>query len=187
MSGYSYKVETKGIRLMLSTGEERYICYSEITKFCNRFNDTQSFKTGTYHDQFNKSYLLPIAKAFEITEISFNLPEEVCDPENFIEGAVRNISVNAYERNPQARISCINHYGAKCIICSFDFGATFGDFAESFIHVHHIYPLSDIKSEYNVDPILDLRPVCPNCHAVIHMRGVCLSLDEVKTLINSKK
>jgi len=36
-----------------------------------------------------------------------------------------------------------------------------------------------------VDPVKDLRPVCPNCHAVIHLRGGCLSIEEVQELINN--
>jgi hypothetical protein len=31
-----------------------------------------------------------------------------------------------------------------------------------------------------VDPVADLRPVCPNCHAVIHLGGACRSIDEVR-------
>ncbi len=34
---------------------------------------------------------------------------------------------------------------------------------EGFIHVHHLKPLSEVGYEYRVDPIRDLRPVCPNC------------------------
>ncbi|MDC9497701.1 MULTISPECIES: HNH endonuclease [unclassified Pseudoalteromonas] len=39
------------------------------------------------------------------------------------------------------------------------------------MHVHHIVPISDIGDEYQVDPIRDLRPVCPNCHAMLHRKG----------------
>jgi len=36
--------------------------------------------------------------------------------------------------------------------------------------VHHLVPISKIGKKYRVDPIKDLRPVCPNCHAVIHLK-----------------
>ena len=39
------------------------------------------------------------------------IPEEVIEPEFFLEGAVREIKVNAYERNAQAREACILHHG----------------------------------------------------------------------------
>ena len=37
------------------------------------------------------------------------------------EGASKTVRVNVYERNPIARKICINHYGANCIVCGFDF------------------------------------------------------------------
>ncbi|MDD4455541.1 MAG: hypothetical protein PHI67_09575, partial [Candidatus Methanomethylophilaceae archaeon] len=46
-----------------------------------------------------------------------HLPEEVVSPEQYIEGTSRRISVNAYERNTNARAKCIDHYGYKCSVC----------------------------------------------------------------------
>ena len=48
-----------------------------------------------------------------------------------------------------------------------------------FTHVHHLSPLSIVGADNQVDPIDDLRPVCPNCHAVLHRREPPYSLDEV--------
>jgi predicted HNH restriction endonuclease len=93
------------------------------------------------------------------------------------------VTVNAYERNPEARRQCIAAYGAACCICGFLFGAVYGPEAEGYIHVHHLRPLSDIGGEYVVDPVEDLRPVCANCHAVLHLGGRCRSIDEVRQLL----
>ena len=98
-------------------------------------------------------------------------PDEVLATEPHLEGAVRQVFVNAYERNSAAREKCIEHFGVGCQVCSIDFGELYGDFAAGFIHVHHIRPISSIGREYQVDPIADLIPVCPNCHAMLH-RGV---------------
>jgi len=111
------------------------------------------------------------------------LPEEINPSEVFVEGAARKITVNAYERNAEARSRCIACHGFKCFICSFDFGVSYGELLEGFIHVHHLRPLSEIDGEYEVDPIEDLRPVCPNCHAVIHRRKPPFSIDEVKAML----
>ena len=88
--------------------------------------------------------------------------------ERFSEGQVTQILANAYERNPQVRAACIAHYGARCYVCNIDFGERYDPKLKGFIHVHHLYPLSSIGQGYEVDPVADLRPVCPNCHAVIH-------------------
>lgn len=51
-----------------------------------------------------------------------------------------------------------------------------------FIHVHHINQISDIGKEYEVDPIKDLIPVCPNCHAMIHSKRPAFTIEEIKEI-----
>lgn len=112
-------------------------------------------------------------------------PEEVDDSTPLFEGAVRQVRVNAYERNPEARKRCIEHYGACCCVCGFNFGQVYGEVVEGFIHVHHLLALSAIGREYVVDPIKDLRPVCPNCHAVLHRRNPAYSIEEIRAFLRA--
>lgn len=118
-----------------------------------------------------------------VEPVLHTLPEEVPNAENLLEGAVCRVSINAYERNPAARQRCIAHYGTTCVVCGFDFGKRYGQVAHGFIHVHHVVPLSEVRAEYTVDPVRDLRPVCANCHAVIHLHGGCRTIDEMKELL----
>lgn len=115
------------------------------------------------------------------------LPEEIPDPQRYIEGACQRVWVNSYERDGEARQRCIDHYGAACFICGFDFGAAYGDTAAGFIHVHHLRPLASVGREYEVNPVKDMCPVCPNCHAVIHIGGGCRHIDEVKRLVVERR
>ena len=108
------------------------------------------------------------------------IPEEITHPEQYTEGASKTVSVNVYERNPDARAKCIDHYGYKCAVCSFDFKDVYGSIGEKFIHVHHKVPLSEIKQEYVLNPIKDLIPVCPNCHAIIHRTRPALTIEQLK-------
>jgi 5-methylcytosine-specific restriction protein A len=110
-------------------------------------------------------------------------PEEIPASVHF-EGAARKIRVNAYERNPLARKLCLEVYGCSCVVCGFNFEKTFGQFAAGYIHVHHLVPLSKIEQSYEIAPVRDLRPVCPNCHAAIHMGGIVRSIEEIKELLN---
>jgi hypothetical protein len=120
-------------------------------------------------------------------KVPINLfPDELVEEKVFLEGAKKQVTVNAYERDPRARERCIEHYGARCFICDLSFGEVYGEIAEGFIHVHHIRPLSEIGSEYTVDPIKDLRPVCPNCHAVLHLNKPAFSIQEVIEFIRQK-
>jgi predicted HNH restriction endonuclease len=112
-------------------------------------------------------------------------PDEVeANLEKLPEGAVYERLVNGYERNPLARQLCIKKYGTNCYVCGFSFGAIYGEVVDGFIHVHHLIQLSEVGEEYQVDPIADLRPVCPNCHAVIHhRRDVPYSIEQVRSFL----
>ena len=106
-------------------------------------------------------------------------PDEIEDNDLF-EGTKKQITVNAYERSSQARQECINEYGYKCVICNFDFENIYGEIGHNFIHVHHIKPLSEIDAKYKINPIEDLRPVCPNCHAMLHKRKPAYGIEEIQ-------
>ena len=124
----------------------------------------------------------PVTHAEEksVRSVVVELPGEIGFAGGFVEGATRRVVVNAYERNPKARSTCIAFYRPICAVCDCNFGAIYGSVAEGFIHVHHLKPLSEVGEAYAVDPINDLRPVCPNCHAVIHLGGECRTIDEVR-------
>lgn len=117
------------------------------------------------------------------------IPEEIEKSEslNIFEGAKKTIQVNAYERNPVARRICIEKYSSKCSVCNFNFNKVYGEeIAENFIHVHHLKPLHEIGEKYKVNPIEDLRPVCPNCHAMIHKKNPPYSIEEIKEFIENQ-
>ena len=116
-----------------------------------------------------------------------SFPGEVDSQEQHTEGAVTKILVNRYERDAKARAKAISYYGRTCQVCSFDFALSFGEIGSGFIHVHHIIPLSDVQSKYTVDPIKDLRPVCPNCHAMLHRRTPPYDIKELRLILRSAR
>lgn len=126
----------------------------------------------------------------EITSYSLALnsfQDELIEDKNttYTEGSIKQITVNAYERNPKARQVCLNHHGYTCQCCGFNFEKTYGSLGKDFIHVHHIIPLSEIKEEYILDPITDLIPVCANCHAMLHRKNPPLSSNELKQILGN--
>jgi len=104
-------------------------------------------------------------------------------PSGYTEGKEKTVTSTRYERDEKARASCIAYYGARCCICGFDFEETYGPAGKGYIHVHHEVPVAEREGTYQVDPIKDLKPVCPNCHAIIHLGDQLLSVDEVRDLI----
>lgn len=104
-----------------------------------------------------------------------------------LEGIKRSVIVNTYERNPKARECCIKHWKSICSVCNFDFELVYGEIGAGFIHVYHLVPMANIGESYQIDPINDLRPVCPNCHSMLHTSNPPLSIEELKKIINSCK
>jgi len=102
--------------------------------------------------------------------------------ETFREGKSKDITQTRYERNPEARKRCLTQYSHSCRVCNFNFEEFFGEVGKGFIHVHHIHQISEIGKEYKVDPIKDLVPVCPNCHAMIHSKRPAFTIEEIKEI-----
>jgi len=101
------------------------------------------------------------------------------------EGMPSKITINSYDRSPLARQQCVEHYGTDCEVCGFAFEKKYGELGKGFIHVHHLNQLADICAEYEIDPINDLRPVCANCHAMLHKKRPAYSIEEIKTRIRT--
>lgn len=98
----------------------------------------------------------------------------------FAEGKSKNITYKSYDRSPAARQACIEHYGYSCSVCSFNFEKNYGKFGAKYIEVHHLKQIADMGDEYMINPITDLRPVCANCHRMLHKTRPPLSIEELK-------
>lgn len=133
----------------------------------------------SYADEVKIPYIPISICSKKVAKIAEELLEEEID--KLPEGAKKQITVNAYERNPKARKKCIQNYGFKCSVCEFDFEEVYGEIGKEYIHVHHLKSLSEISEEYEVDPINDLRPVCPNCHSMLHKANY--SIEQLKAVL----
>ena len=92
------------------------------------------------------------------------------EQDQMIEGG-KSIVVNTkYERNPLNRLICLRANGYSCKICGINFKKIYGEIGHDFIHVHHIDPVSKHSEKYLMNPVTDLVPVCPNCHAMLHRK-----------------
>lgn len=89
--------------------------------------------------------------------------------------------VNEAKRIPALRAKCLAIRGTTCFVCGFNSGERYG--VPGIIEVHHLRPLSD-GIERETDPAKDLVPVCPNCHALIHSKDPCYTVEEARALVS---
>jgi hypothetical protein len=150
-------------------------CYQQINDVLNRLKAVLGI------DLWTLDALWWRAKSLNL------IPEEILAPERFKEGAIRQIAVNAYERSEKAREKCIDHYGYECAVCEHILADFYGKVAKEVIHVHHLKDLATVGEEYEVDPIKHLRPVCPNCHAVLHTETPAMSISKLRKILDKFK
>lgn len=142
----------------------------------------KNFETTIYEKRLliEKPLYYAVALNAETRESDTAWPE-------YLEGAQRETVQTVTERNPEARRACLKEFGYACSICGFDFLATYGEIGKGYIHVHHLSLVSGPKKRHTVNPIRDLRPVCPNCHAMIHKRMPHFEIDELKQIIRQTR
>ena len=99
------------------------------------------------------------------------------------EGTVRKTLTTKYERSPINRALCLAAKGYSCSVCGMNFQQTYGELGREFIHVHHAVPVSRMGENYKVDPLKELFPVCPNCHAMLHRTDPPMPIEELRALL----
>jgi 5-methylcytosine-specific restriction protein A len=100
------------------------------------------------------------------------------------EGGTTERTTTVRKRSLTAKQRCLEHYGHKCYVCNVDYGKKYGGRGAACIHVHHLVPISSKPGEHEIDPIEDLRPVCWNCHVLLH-RDHDLSMDSLRAIVLS--
>ena len=88
-----------------------------------------------------------------------------------------------YERNHINRELCLASKGYRCSVCGIDMEKVYGAIGKNFIEVHHSIPVSDYGQERLINPLAELFPVCPNCHAMLHRRRPPYSIVELKQIM----
>jgi|LakMenE18May11ns_1017448.scaffolds.fasta_scaffold9959289_13 5-methylcytosine-specific restriction protein A len=98
----------------------------------------------------------------------------------YAEGRRRTVPTSRLERSASARRACIQAQGCRCLVCDVDFGERYGDMGRGYIHVHHQELLAGPRGERHTNPLDDLVPVCPNCHAMLHHENPPLTVAELR-------
>lgn len=145
------------------------------------------------HSNFNNCDNEKIIKAISKT-INTNKKVVVYNENDIItEGEIFNKKNKSRTRSSKLRQAAIKHYTdsngvIKCAVCDFDFGKVYHEHGKGFIEMHHEHPIfkspEDGEKKFIKNAIKDIKPVCANCHRMIHRdRKNPLSIEELKKII----
>lgn len=171
---------------------ENFKLFNEAVSFKNQFGYLENKANQFSGNYFRGNGVREITKQ-EYDDILTNasvLDQTLNDPtadynithtSNISEGKKITFYSTKYERSKQNRDLALKIHGYNCCICDINFKEQYGDIGEGFIHIHHVKPLFSLEEEVVIDPLNDLVPVCPNCHAMIHRKkGQIISIEEMR-------
>jgi hypothetical protein len=175
------ELDIEAVRLRLTAAQARI---GQVPDASKGGNSSKRIRLQLYVPGFDAGEADRLAARLAASEPDnlsiYRSPEEPQIGQTFPEGAVTRVEVNRFERDPRVRRACLAHYGYRCTVCDLDFEERYGSLGRGFIHVHHLLDLSSVGPDYKVDPIDDLRPVCPNCHAMLHKLRPAVALEELR-------
>jgi len=112
------------------------------------------------------------------------------------EGRKRTVSTTAYERSSAVRQAAIEHYRNEdgqidCSVCGFNFYDRYGERGRDFIEIHHEKPLFETegveRAQFLESAVQAVKPVCSNCHRMIHRkRDHTISVEELQGIIEGR-
>lgn len=101
----------------------------------------------------------------------------------FDEGFKKTIVKEITTRSKKVVLEAKSKHGTICAVCEFDFGKKYGPHGLGFIEMHHLNPIKNGERKTTVN---DLRPVCANCHRMLHKGDRLLSLEELTQIIKKQ-
>lgn len=122
-------------------------------------------KNLDWKQAFLKHYSTFLEKQIQSTRAQARIDEQ--KEEEYLEGQLKEITFFKRKRSRALREECIHRYGCKCFVCGFDFEKVYGERGRYFIEVHHLNPMANYDDEHSIT-VDDLRPLCSNCHSMIH-------------------
>ncbi len=109
------------------------------------------------------------------------------------EGKIKSTNSKIKSRSEKLRKAAIDYYKdanghLRCQVCGFDFEETYGELGKEYIQIHHEHPVCQYDdegvTEFIKDAIKNVKPLCANCHCMIHRyKKNQLTIEQLKILL----
>ena len=145
----------------------------------------------------NKFHSSEISAAIDAIDKAYGKKHTVyvySEEDMIIEGKTSKKTTINRERSKKLRAAAIDYYRkgngkVYCEICGFCFEDKYGELGKDYIEIHHEQPLFQYSDagfkDYISAAIEKVKPVCANCHRMIHRDSKRpKSIDELKGIIS---
>lgn len=114
------------------------------------------------------------------------------EDDKVMEGRAETKTVVVRERSRKLRQAALAHYTVdghiRCSACGFDFKEVYGELGDGYIQMHHEKPIFQYDSDgfeaYIAQAVQDMKPVCANCHCMLHRpKGTVLTIAELRSIL----
>ena len=112
------------------------------------------------------------------------------------EGGINTKPSKVRERSKLLRDKANEHYSLPdgrilCEVCGFDFSTVYGEWGKGFTEIHHEKPICQYDENgtevFISEAIKYVKPLCANCHRMIHRKkNHAITIDELKKIIRKK-
>jgi len=157
-------------------------------------NENKTAINYLFTNNFTFNDVATFSDAISAADSSMSVPFFIKEDNIVTEGNAEEKKVKVKTRSPELRDAAIKYYtekmGAlKCYICDFSFEEKYGEHGKGYIEIHHERPVCNYDdkgfSEFLKDAVLFVKPLCSNCHRMIHRNTKKpLTIEELKALIN---
>ena len=117
------------------------------------------------------------------------------EDDTVVEGKLTVKESKVRERSKKLREAAIQHYTINgkivCSACGFDFGEKYGKYGDGYIQIHHEKPVCQYDDQgfnaYISEAIMNMKPLCANCHCMIHRKKEPITVAELKKIIDNER
>ncbi len=108
------------------------------------------------------------------------------------EGYIKFTQIKVRERSKNLVKIAKEHYlhngKVYCSACNFNFEDFYGEIGKGYIEIHHLKPIFAYEDSFEQDineALINVVPVCSNCHKIIHRdKDNLLSIPSLQDIIN---
>ena len=146
-----------------------------------------------YDNEFPYEENIEIAEKIHTSTIGKKKLITYKEDNTIVEGKAVESVYKAKSRSALLREAAIERYKdeyghIKCHVCGFDFFDCYGELGRDFIHIHHEHPICEYDDEGTAQSLVDavekVKPVCANCHCMLHRKKTAvLSIEELKKIV----